>query len=1052
VLFNKAATGEEGPEAIEDRLALGRLQMSLGRHAEAETTLRELLHLAAGEERALELLAELYRTIGQAVERASALSQRIALRPTSSSERAQLQAQLAVAWLQVEGRSDEAIAALAAAVDDDAAHPDCRAAAEALLERARSAGAMPVHVPAAYLERALRAQGDVVALPKVVELRLQGEDDPAQRAAAMSEVASLLEHSLAQKDFAFLWAANALRELPGDPVIRAEAERLAQETDNLDTLQELYEELVEVVTDAGARAEILKRIAGYVEQGGGSAVEARERLEAAVAAGADDLVTLRDLVRLTSSGADAAAHIEALQRLASAAAAAQDVSAGVEACAQLADVLENLARHDEAIAAARQLRALVPHDAVAIATLERLLRRQERWTDLIELLGSVDDEGSARAERLVRLLRVQLEQLQDLAGAVDTLEALATAAPQLSTTISLGAQLLQVMASDTSALAVKLRGRVATLLEPSYVAGQNWPHVALILRMRLDATDDVGERRVLWGRLNDLFEKTLHQPEQAFMSVGRALLENPGDDELRDRAERIAAKLHDVETLIGVYEDIIDQDMLPPVLRAGYALRCGELCVSTPEGTPRAAEHFERVLALLGSDVGPSTLHDQALEKLERLYRGLGEPNKLAAVLVRRAEFTPADTTGESARRQMLFEAAKISSHAGAFEAAESALRSLLELVPQDLPALRLLAETYRRLEQWSEFAGALRRELDVLGDTDRTRSLDVRYELGVVLDVHLGLPDEALTQLKAILEIAPDHPQTRRYLEERLSARQTLKIDNAAYLQKSYERTGDWAKAIEALRAQSQEHERRGERAQASAVLLRLGTLQEREMPGQEALAFGTLCEAFRYAPEETAVHTALERVAATNDLLEEVCELYEETAAEIDQRGYAELAAKLREAAARIWASSLGELSRAADLYGVVLKDHPRREESAEPLSDLYGKLGRWDDLEALLRRRLLLLDEPLERAPLLVTLADTLRGPLGRGDEALPLLMEIRRNGIEDPKARRSLIELHDAARDFDELRPLLEEELAKCRATEDRPGLVKARGRLAVLYAE
>jgi tetratricopeptide (TPR) repeat protein len=166
----------------------------------------------------------------------------------------------------------------------------------------------------------------------------------------------------------------------------------------------------------------------------------------------------------------------------------------------------------------------------------------------------------------------------------------------------------------------------------------------------------------------------------------------------------------------------------------------------------------------------------------------------------------------------------------------------------------------------------------------------------------------------------------------------------------------------------------------------------------------------------------------------------------------GRSALAAELREAAASLYAGPMNDPQRAIQAYELVLEKQPGRLIPLEALSALYARVGRFQDLEKALRRRLMFKDDPQERVPILVDLAAVLAKNLERADEAVPLLEECRRLDPTNQAARRLYIDLCDSMGNLEQMRTLLVEEIDACRARGDVEGFTRYRQRLAVLLAD
>jgi golgin subfamily B member 1 len=1048
VLRRRVAASADVPARREALMEMARLLVVVD-DAQAEEALRTILHENPQDAEALKVLDELYERTGNSAALVEVLNARVALEALVES-RVLLRARLALLKLRRRGDPAGALDDLSAAVQEAPHVVEVRQGLEVLVEHARTRGAPPVADAALLLEQALRAQNDLAAVPGVIELRLSTETDRTTRATLLLEIAQLQE-KLGQPALGFMTICRAVKELPEDASLRAEAERFAELTDNLEALALVYEDVLDLIDDQSVKVQLHKRMAQIAETAGGDAEGARERLVAAVQAGAADAATLQDLVRLTRQHGTATELSDALSRLATAATAEQDAALARDAWVELIDVDENNGNVEGAILAARAILDIDATDAGARAALERLLTRAERWIELAEHLAWIAQDAPSPEQQghiLARLIYVRLEKVRDAEGALAALLSLAETNPASESVTALGTRALLLLAGDARPEVVLWRAQLAALLEPRFEAAGAWGELAPVLRLRLDVEQEPAERKRLWMRIVDVEERMLDRPEQAMVTLARALGEDPADNGLRDRAERLSVRLHDLESLLGLYEDIIEGLALEHPQRFSYALRCGELYEGGVGQPLRAAEFYGLAYEAATAQGAPLPERQKVLERIERLYRAIGEPARLAWTLKIKADI--ADDV--LVARQALFEAANIESQGlKDFGAAVATLNRLLELVPQDTDGLRALADACEQQGRWDQVAEALDRELAALGTNDPHRSLQSRFRLGVVLDQHLALPDDALLQFQAVLQDAPDHKETREYLESRLTQRQTGKFDGAVFLTQSYERTGDWQKAVEVLQAQIPDLERRGDRKEVRTQLVRIADMQEQQL-ANPSLAFATLCRALKNDPNDPALRERLNKLAETIEVVDELAEIYEDEAVAADSSGRSGLGAEMREAAASLYGGPMNDPERAIKAYEGILEKQPGRLVPLEALSALYGRVGRFEDVEKALRRRLMFKDEPFERAPLLVELGSCLAEKLDRIDEAVPLLEEARRLDPHSVPARRLLIDLFDGLGNLEPLRALLVEEVETCRASSDEEGFARGRMRLAVLLAD
>ncbi len=260
--------------------------------AGAEEALRAALADNPRDPEALKLLDDIYERTGNSSALVDVLEARIALEALAES-RVLLRARLATLKLKRRGDPAGALDELAAAVGEAPHVVEVRQALEVLVDAARTKGAPPIADAAALLEQTLRAQNDLAAVPQVIELRLSAEPDHTARAALLLEVATIQE-KLGQPSLAFMTVCRALKEVPDDASVRGEAERLARDTENLEGLGAVYEDVLDAVRDNDTRLALYKRMAEIAEGAGGDPETAMERLAAAVQAGAGDAATLKD--------------------------------------------------------------------------------------------------------------------------------------------------------------------------------------------------------------------------------------------------------------------------------------------------------------------------------------------------------------------------------------------------------------------------------------------------------------------------------------------------------------------------------------------------------------------------------------------------------------------------------------------------------------------------------------------------------------------------------------------------------------------------------------
>ena len=1029
ILKAKAASLAAGPERRDSLLQAARLLIDdRGDLAGAETVYRQLLADRPDDAEALALLDGLYVRSNQGEQLVEVLGMRIK-HEADTHARALLAARLGRLMMESGGGALPAFGVLQTAAQDDVQAQEVTHALTQLLEVARQAGVPPVRDVARVLESCLRARNDVATLPNVLEARLVGEPDPAERAAVLLELARVHQELARNPTLAFMAICRAVREAPADESIRERAETLAQATDSMEALAAVYEDVLEETRDGRLQALLSRRVATISETRLQDVDAAIHHLRNALLAAPDDIPTLEQMVRLLRQKGPSADLMDVLRRLSrqhSTAGRADPARAGVE---ELAGVADALGDPGGAIAAWVEVLQLQPGHRAALKALERLYLKTERYQELATILEqeiAVAPLPAEAAEMRIKLAEVRRAQLADPIAAALVLQQAAVDAPG-------NPRLLPVLEACYQDLAVRVgpeagnaRQALATLLEPRYEALGDAQKLVSVLEAQLDGAMEPEQRRNIWRRVAGLREGPLQSPELAFAALGRALKEYPGDEGLRMDAERLAQIIGDLDTLVGLYQDVLEQEPTGP-LALLYRRRVAILFETGLQDLPRAIENYRLVVDGLGPAENDTEeqrqLRMELLQTLERLHRTTNEPAALADVLRRRAALA----TDERVSRQLMLEVARLQSDLQDNAGSIATLKRMLDANPQDMDVLRMLQQACEKQERWPDLVEALMREAELTKGTYPDRELDARYRAGVILDTELDRTDDALTQLYQVLSRKPDHPATRAYLEDRLRTRATQRTLTGPLLLEAYRATSEWQRAIDVLEQLVSDAEVAGDRDRARQMLTEIADIFEKQLE-LTGPAFGALCRALKVDRSSANIRTRLLDLARKQGTVEELAEVYEDEASGADLEGRTQVAAELREAAARLHEDELEASDRAVELYEQVLVKLPGRITPLEALQRLYGKASRWQDLEATVRKRLAVSDGAEERGPLLRALGSVLGRHLGAIDEAVESLEEAFRLDGGSPQTRTELIFVYGEKGQWDKQAQLMEQELA------------------------
>ncbi|MGC3998107.1 MAG: gliding motility protein [Anaeromyxobacter sp.] len=688
-------------------------------------------------------------------------------------------------------------------------HP---AALTALEELARGSG--PAALEAALLlEPIYTREGEHQKLVETLEARAANETDPAARAGLLRRVAEVYSRPLRNPDMAFLAASRALAADPDAPESLELGVHLAEAAGLTDELAAVLAENADRARTPAARAEYQRHLARLARREPARAAEAWQRLLDLVP---DDREALVGLIDALKGGADPEAHAQALRR-----ALALEESPGGRAhlLRELAAVLdERLGDPAGAAQATRKLLEVAPDDREALARLDRLCVKTERWVDLGEVLAreiagadAAEDAAAALGFRQ-RLAELREARLLDREGALELYEQVLAARPDHPEAIARVEGLLQ--RDPTSA-------RAALALERAYAAQGDVKRQAAVLETRAGERPDPAERRALYVALADLREKALGEPELAFLALCKAFREDPVDAGVRARLDQLAVQSGHEEELAAILEDEIDR--LPPADTAQVALRLGGLLEEKTGEPARAASFLRRALALdpgtapaalpalerlygkleswpeladvlsarasaaQGADkvgflfrlgqlceerlaspdraaeayelaVAADPRHAGALRALEALYEGAGRREDL----LRNLSMQRAATTEPAGRERVLARMGALAAELGRPDEAVVLWKELLALRPRHEAALAALEDLYDRLERWQDLAQHLR--VRIQATVDRREIARLNDKLGQVMATRLGDPAQAVASYKAVLD---SDPRNVRALEQ---------------------------------------------------------------------------------------------------------------------------------------------------------------------------------------------------------------------------------------------------------------------------------------------
>ncbi|MCU0680773.1 MAG: tetratricopeptide repeat protein [Polyangiaceae bacterium] len=635
---------------------------------------------------------------------------------------------------------------------------------------------------------------------------------------------------------------------------------------------------------------------------------------------------------------------------------------------RLAHIAERLGKVDDAAGGYDKVLGLDPGDQEALAALDALYTRTERWQDLVGVYRRRIDLASdsvAREALFGQMARVYEERLGRPDQAI--------------------AAYREVLAADETSLAA-LRALDALFSRQSL-----WADLADNLEAQLRLADSDSERLALMLRLAELRETRMGEVEQAveiYRQVlerspenGEALaaLERLGRDEkhelvVADILEPLYRNSGDFQKLIGVYEVQVRRSE-EPGRRVDLLHQVAQLYEDGAGDLNAAFDTFARALAI-------DPTHEATQQGLDRLARATGRFQDLAQVFQDLAE------RQEDPQVACALYTASARVHEydlGDVTSAIAHYRRVLSIDPTSLDAAGSLERLFQASERYSDLSLILQRKAEILDDLDDKKAA-LFQAAGIEEDV-LERHEAAIGVYQKVLDVDPEDGNAIDRLIQLF-----LQLSRWEELLSTYQRKVDLVTDPE----------------EKKSIFYQVGAVFEREL-NDVPRAIDTYQRVLELDPNDLA---ALGRLDALYQASKNWPELLAVLQHEADLTADPNEQISFQYRIAELYERHLGEVGRAVDLYRDILEkapDHAPTLEalegltggSAEPLAaalvlePVYESSGDFPKLVRVLEVQVRHADDPFKRVELLHRVArlheDSLDDPRSAFDtyaRALPV----------------------------------------------------------------
>ncbi len=659
---------EDAPGVKRVRLQLAQVLAALGRREEALEAARRALDLEPHSLEELQRAESLFQSLNAFTELARTIEARAALLPPERREEA-IAAYFSVAEL-FEGvlkKPEGGAAALERIFELDPGNARAFEALKRIYQKSQD-----YRRYAALLDK-LADQ----SLGPDTEL----ERDPAIRVRLLRELATIQEHKLGHKDLAFLALCRALQAAPLDQEIAAEARRLARETGSVESLSEVYLNVLDQIGAAPAAEPLLLQLAGLQDQDLDDPQAAEDSLRRLLVLQPGNDKALDGLAQLFLRRGRSREYVVALEQKAEQVASLDEKKRVLAGLARAYDEL--LDEPDEAVATLRRGLDLDPADQALTDQLATLYRREKAFPDLVALLQRAREIVTEPAERS----RIQL-QIADITELELHDDEAALSAYHLS--LELDPRSLPTLQA----------------LERLYSRLDRAAELLRIYDRQLELLP-VGERSKVLFKAAQVWEEKLQNSEKAIASLEGVL----AIDSRNVRAFQDLARLYR-EVKDPVHQAQTLERHIAAVRESGQGyqdLVALHVSLGAVQAQLGRSEEAERIM-LRALEIDPTS--QAALRALGELYESGARWPQALEMIRREARLatSPHSAVELQARAGRILE-----EQLGNPDEAEAAYRRALEIDPTALPPLQALKRIYFERKDWEGYLDVARQEAAVL-------------------------------------------------------------------------------------------------------------------------------------------------------------------------------------------------------------------------------------------------------------------------------------------------------------------------------------------------
>ena len=777
------------------------------------------------------------------------------------------------------------------------------------------------------LEPFYRASNNWPRLIQSYEIMVTHSQEAEEKIQLLHRIAELQESGQDDQAKAFEALGRAFKVDPANPLTQERLEGLARQMGAYQQLVGLYDESIPDIVDDQLIIRLLVKIAQIHETILADAAKAAASYDRILGIDPANFEAVDALIQVHINQNNFEALVNAVVRKSEMVNSVDDRKSLLLYAAQIREVqMTDLAG---AIALYQQVLAIDDADVSALDSLDRLYVVTEAWEPLRDIYRRKTElaaEPEHRAHWLHLLGQVYDQKLSDVEHAIETYQSI-----------------LDIQPTDYHAIQA---------LDRLFGQAERWSDQLGILERAVDVAPAREEKTELRHRIGALWENQLADMVRAVEAYRDTLAHAPdhaptiaaldrivhGTNEPMLAAEVLAPlydQLAEWEKLVDIYEVMVKNTQDP----TGQIERLHMIAAIYE----RQLSQYDHAFAAYARALGIDPTLEATIDQLHRLAEVTSEWEKLAKLLAEQAEniLDPATKVGMIHRLARVLE--------GKLNRVDDAIArylAILEIDGENREAIAQLDRIFTSLERWPQLVENLRRQISITAEEQEIIAL--QHRMGQIYQENMSNLPQAIEAYRAILDIDPDHGQTRGALEL-IFTEGEHQAEIAAILEPLYQAGRNWEALIKLADVKLNATADVAERLE---IIRSTAEICEQQL-GDAGQAFYWWLRAYMDDPTSEAVNEQLDRLAELTQEWGYIVDVGEQVLENAELNQDVRLAVLLR--SGQVLDRRMNDAGRAIVAYNKALAINPEHADALASLDRLYTQSGQWEQLADILQRRI-------------------------------------------------------------------------------------------------